>query len=279
MSEFRLPIHIRLIIYLISSCAYLLVFHGSRDSRTQRAANQLKQLSIEKWQSKDILAQHNYLERNLSNFDLKSVTASNLRATPMIEIAALELSSKSLNESLAEFARTAHQQGIEQVKVLPLFLAPGVHVVEDIPAEIALAIKQLDFYISIKLCPYLGKYSAIVPLLSRKFAQLPAKSRIIVAHGSKLPAVSDYYQNLASKLEADIAYWSTMPKFTQRIKQQIASGVKKIAILPYFLFPGRITAAIAQEIAILRQEYPQVELILGQPLGATSVAELILQEA
>ena len=265
---------------MISSYAYLLVFHGSRDSRTQIAADKLKQLLMAKCQPKDILAQHNYLKTNLSNFDLKSATTSNLIKSPAIELAALELSSKSLSNSLTDFARSVRQQGIEQIKVIPLFLAPGVHVVEDIPAEIALAIKQLNFQVSIKLSTYLGKYSGMIPLLKHKFSELPASTRIIVAHGSRASATSDYYQELADKLDADIAYWSTTPKFTQAIEQKIASGSQKIAILPYFLFPGKITAAIAREIALLSQKYPQIELILGQPLGATAdLAELIFQEA
>ena len=85
---------------------------------------------------------------------------------------------------------------------------------------------------------------------------------------------------MAHKLNADLGYWSTNPKFSQQIVGQIRSGIKKIALMPYFLFPGRITSAIAQEIAHLQQEYPQVELCLGQPLGATpALAELIAQGA
>ena len=230
--------------------------------------------------SKAILAQHNYLKTNSSNFDLKSATTSNLVKSPTIELAALELSSISLSNRLTDFAQLVFQQGIEQIKVVPLFLAPGTHVVEDIPSEIALAIKQLNFQVSIKLSTYLGKYSGMIPLLKRKFSQLPASSRIIVAHGSRLSATNDYYQDLAVKLDAKIAYWSTAPKFIQAIELKIASGSQKIAILPYFLFPGKITAAIAREVAILSCKYPQVELILGQPVGATAdLAELIFQEA
>lgn len=266
---------------MISSYAYLLVFHGSRDSRTQAAASELRQLSLakSKYRSKAILAQHNYLAINLPNSESNKITISNLAESPLIDIAALELTPKSLTESLMDFAQKARQQGFGQIKVIPLFLAPGVHVTEDIPTEIALAIKQINFPITIELSPYLGKYSGIVPLLVRKFAELPAKKRILIAHGSRRAQVSDYYRNLAGKVDAEVAYWSTEPQFIRQIKLQIASGIKSIAILPYFLFPGKITAAIAREVAILRQEYPQVELILGQPLGATeALAELIVRE-
>lgn len=265
---------------MILSYAYLLVFHGSRDCRTQAAASDLRQLLVTKYKSKNILAQLNCYKTRLPNYELKTLITSDLSKEPLIDIAALELAPTSLNESLVNFAQKAKQQGLKQIKVIPLFLAPGVHVRQDIPAEIALAIKQINNQVTIELSPYLGKYSGIVPLLSRKFAELSAQKRILIAHGSRLSEVNNYYQNLATQLNATIAYWSVAPKFAQHIELQIASGTKKMAIVPYFLFPGKITEAIAKEIVLLQQKHTQVELVLGQPLGATEVlAELIAQEA
>jgi sirohydrochlorin cobaltochelatase len=211
---------------------------------------------------------------------MTGLTISGSPPASMIEVAALELADQSLCESLMKFAQRASLQGFKKIKVIPLFLAPGVHVQSDIPAEIASAIKQLDNQITIELSTYLGKYSGIVALLSSLFAELSGKTRILIAHGSKLPTAEEYYQNLSRQLFAEVAFWSTMPKFTQQIKTNIASGSQRIAILPYFLFPGKITEAIAQEVKELQLEYPDVELILGKPLGATSaIAELIIQEA
>jgi len=265
---------------LISSYAYLLVFHGSRDYRTQAAAANLKQLLNVKYQSLSLSSQQNYLASSLVNSESEIASTVNFTETPLIEVAPLELTPISVSESLISFAQKAEQQGINQIKVVPLFLTPGVHVQQDIPAEIALARKQINCQVTIQLSPYLGKYSEIVPLLSRKFAELPAKTRILIAHGTRLPLGAIYYKNLAHQLDADLAYWSTTPWFSERVKAHIALGIKKIALLPYFLFPGKITDAISQEIALIQQEYPQVELFLGQPLGATAaLAELIAQEA
>lgn len=211
---------------------------------------------------------------------MTELIVSDLPEASMIEVAALELADQSLCESLIKFAQRASLQGFKTIKVVPLFLAPGVHVQSDIPTEIALALKQLDHQITIELSTYLGKYSGIVSLLRSQFAELSAKTRILIAHGSRRIAAAEYYQNLSQQLDAEMAYWSTMPKFSQQIRTQIALGSQKIAILPYFLFPGKITEAIAQEVANLQREYPHVELQLGQPLGATpAIAELIAQEA
>ncbi|MEN9869955.1 MAG: hypothetical protein RLZZ171_938 [Cyanobacteriota bacterium] len=271
---------------MISSYAYLLVFHGSRDCRTHAAVLNLKNLLIAKakYKSKNILTQENYLGKNSFGFESKlsseSTIVSDLDWIPLIEVAALELGDQSLSQSLIDFAQKANRQGFKQIKVIPLFLAPGVHVQSDIPAEITLASKQLDNQVTIKLSPYVGKYSGIISLLANRFDELSAKTRILIAHGSRLLTAGEYYQNLSNQLNAELAYWSTIPKFTQQIKAQIALGSEKIAILPYFLFPGKITEAIATEIEELRQQYPHVELMLGEPLGSTpAIAELIAQEA
>ena len=265
---------------MISSRAYLLVFHGSRDTRTLAAASELKQLLLTKCRFKNILTQQNYLEANLPDYENKlSDTVSLLETTHLVDIAALELASKSLSESLVDFARQAHSRGIKQINVIPLFLAPGIHVKQDIPSEIALALKQLDRAISIELSSFLGKYSGTISLLLNKFLQLSGEARILVAHGSRLSGVASYYQDLAIKLDADLAYWSTAPKIASIVEAQINSGKKKIAILPYFLFPGRITSAIASEVAQLQAQYPQVELNLGEPLGATEALAKLIAES
>jgi len=237
-------------------------------------------LLIAKYQPKNILTQHNYLEKNANQIDLESTNFLSSSSPPLVEIAALELADLSLSESLVNFAKQASIKGFKRIKVVPLFLAPGVHVQSDIPTEIAQATKQIGNQITIELSPYLGKYSEIVTLLTQQFEDLSAKTRILIAHGSRLLAVAEYYQRLGTQLDADVAYWSTIPRFSEHIKSKIAAGSQKIALVPYFLFPGRITEAIALEISILQQEYPQVELRLGKPLGTTpAIAELIAQSA
>ena len=263
---------------MISSYAYLFVYHGSRDCRTQAAAIELKKSLIAN-QSKSILTQHNYLKKLTARDKLKSAPAANLSQPPLIEIAPLELATETLSDRLTNFARQACWRGLKQIEVVPLFLAPGVHVQSDIPTEIAIARKQIDCQVTIELSPYLGKFSAIGNLIVRQFDELSTRTRILVAHGSKLPATTEYYRNLSTQLNIDIAFWSGRPRFDQQIRAKIASGSKKIALLPYFLFPGRITSAIAAEIAELQQEFSQVELLLGKPLGATPMlAESIARE-
>ena len=251
-----------------------MVFHGSRDHKAQHAAfNLVQQLNV-KFKSKHTLTQHNFVESNC----LASATSNNFADHPLIEVAALELAPVSLREKLVSFAKKAYRAGYLKVKVLPLFLAPGVHVQEDIPIEVAAAIKNINNKLTIELSPYLGKYSGIVTLLSREFSELSAEKCILIAHGSRLPQVAEYYQSLADHLEVTMAYWSMNPGLEEQIVTQIKQGKSKIAIVPYFLFPGKITKMITNQVTQLQQLYPQVKLCMGQPLGTTAaLAELIFE--
>ena len=258
--------------------AYFFVIHGSRNRKTQLAASQLEHLLIEKIKSRTTIELSRW-ESNLPSSDWQNSRILDRFPTPLIEIASLELAAVPLNKSLVAFARRASLLGFNRVKVVPLFLAPGVHVSEDIPLEISLAVKQIDDLVTIELSTFLGKYSAMAKLLTEKFSDLSASTRILVAHGSRLPKVVDYYQNLADRVNAVMAYWSTAPSLEQQLEAQLEAGKTRIAILPYFLFPGKITQTISANVASLQAKYPQVELVLGQPLGATEViAELIAKE-
>lgn len=259
--------------------AYFFVIHGSRNRETLTAAAKLQQLLTLKIESKSKIIQSNVLEDNLSPANLKNIAVLDSFKTPLVEIAALELGDLPLNQSLIEFARKAHLRGLNRVKVFPLFLAPGVHVKKDIPREISLAVKEVNNFVTIELLTFLGKYSEITQLIVDKFENLSAQTRILVSHGSRLPGVADYYQSFASKVNAVNAYWSTAPSLDRQVELQVGAGKKRIAILPYFLFPGKITNAIADNVNKLQIKYPEVELLLGQPLGSTeALAELIAKE-
>jgi hypothetical protein len=56
-------------------------------------------------------------------------------------------------------------------------------------------------------------------------------------------------------------------------------GCRKIGILPYFLFPGGITDAIAQSIINWQGKFAGVEFILGEPIAANpELAKMLGQE-
>ena len=168
------------------------------------------------------------------------------------------------------------QEGVKQIQILPLFLLPGVHVSEDIPAEVAMAQQQLE-EIQIELRPYLGSQPGIIDLLAEQFEQLPAQARILLSHGSRRPGSNQPVEAIAAQLDAVAAYWSISPSLDQQVENLAAAGYRDIAIVPYFLFAGGITEAIA--VAVEQLENSDTTLYLGEPLGATpQLASLIVKE-
>ena len=196
----------------------------------------------------------------------------------IVETVPLELAELPLHQNIVQFAEKARKMGKKNLVIVPLFLSLGVHVTEDIPSEIALAQTQLQKSITIFLSPPLGSYGELESLLLEQFQQFSTPARILLAHGSRLATANHQTEYLADRCNARVAYWSTEPHLETAIKQQIANNPQKIAIIPYFLFPGRITDAIAQKVVQLQHQFPQTSFMMGQPLGTSKTqAKLIFQ--
>ncbi len=288
----------------IDSCAYLLVSHGSSDPRHQIAINQLTQL-VEK---QILFSQQNHRQT-------------------LVGAASLEFASCPLSQSICQFAKQGKARGYQEIKIIPLFLLPGVHVVEDIPAAVALAQQELGSQIQLTIQPYLGSYSRIIKLLASQFASLTsadkidivqkylcrqchinsgtyyflllssvplrptatrvqgaityylncATSRILISHGSRRLGSNQIIEDIASRLNALAAYWSVKPSLAAQVATLVEQGSQQIAIVPYFLFSGGITDGIAGQIQQLQDQFPEVKLLLGKPLGvSTQLADLIV---
>ncbi|MBN3951686.1 MAG: sirohydrochlorin chelatase [Nostoc sp.] len=241
------------------SSAYLLLSHGSRDRRPEIAMQQLAKLVCQK------LPQNH----NPSN------------SVHLVGIAALEMSPQPLHEQIQQFAKSAFGDcGVSskqnRLKIVPLFLLPGVHVMSDIPAEVALAQQAFGQDIMIELQPYLGSHPNLEKLLAKQIAAIKAEAWILLAHGSRRPGSEETVSAMAANLGAVAAYWAVPPSLESRVKELVAAGYREIAILPYFLFAGGITDAIAASIEELKLQFSAVNFQLAEPLGASAeLAELI----
>ncbi|MEA5597564.1 sirohydrochlorin chelatase [Rivularia sp. UHCC 0363] len=225
------------------SSAYLLVSHGSRDPRPEVAMEELA--------------------RNLQN---KLASNDKTQYAFNVGTAYLELHPQPLHEQIVDFSRKAIADGCRHLKIIPLFLLPGIHVTEDIPQEVELAKKTLGEDIAIELQPYLGSHCGLQKLLTRKITD-PSVGRIIVAHGSRRVEANTSIEETAISANAVAAYWAVSPSLKDIVAQLVADGKQKIAIIPYFLFPGGITDAIAESIQDLKLLFPRVNFQLYEPLG------------
>ncbi len=226
------------------STAYFLVAHGSRDPRPQLALEQLAE------QLRLTLPQANSL----------------VIATGILECAPL-----SLSQQLQQFAYSIRPQGITQIKILPLFLLPGVHVKEDIPVEVAIAHQILGAEITLQVLPYIGsQVEKMAAVLSTQMRLLSISHWILMAHGSRRHGGNRPIEILAEKLGVMPAYWSVSPSLSEQIKVLVQQGYSQIGVLPYFLFTGGITDAITQSISDLYKQFVNVKLCLAKPLDQTT---------
>lgn len=225
------------------SAAYLLIAHGSRDRRSLAAFAALAQQLTPR---------------------LRSVVPH----AAAVGTACLELSRQPLHQQIIQFAhRTVAESAVTELYLLPLFLLPGMHVRDDIPVEVTQAKTLLTIDCQLHLRNYLGAHAGLVPLLRRLLARLPASQRILIAHGSRRFGGNAPVEVMANRLQATPSYWAIAPSLATQIQSLLSDGHQDIAIQPYFLFPGGITTAIAEEVALLQQDYGETQLHVGQPLS------------
>lgn len=186
-------------------------------------------------------------------------------------VGALELADAPLHEQLSRFGKQAKRLGLQTIYVVPLFLLPGAHVREDIPEEVSLSQRILGKGVHLTYCSHVGSYAGITGYLEARCTQHTRPSshtaRVFINHGSKRPRANEPVEAIAHTLNATIAYWSMPPSLETRLDELIAAGRQDIVIIPYFLFSGKITDAIAQTAQDYCHRFPHVRIHTEQPIG------------
>ena len=188
----------------------------------------------------------------------------------IVGTACLELSVLPLREQIYEFGCRLIAAGIGELKLLPVFLMAGVHVMEDIPAEVEAARQRLGNDIKLTVCEHLGSHPSLLTVLEKRLASVPAESAILVAHGSRRLKGNKGVEKLARLLNTQVAYWAVPPDIETQVIELMQQGCQKLTILPYFLFAGGITDAIAHRTEELAERFPKVQFRLLPTLGATA---------
>lgn len=262
----------------LSAC--LLVFHGSRDPRSQKAAMTLtasvQQKAAYSGAVPQALGQVWALQPDVSLL----TQDERLGKTPVSEAplaiadAYLECHPLPLHKQIGQFVdRLSAQPGgiVEglRLRLVPVFLLPGVHVKEDIPAEVAIAQTALPASITLEITAHLGSCAGVRRLLTERMAGTAMEAWVLLAHGSRRPGANQAIEALAELLGAVPAYWATPPDLATQLHHLQSLGLRKIGIFPYFLFRGGITDAIAQTVTQLTQQFEELTLWLTDPLDAS----------
>ncbi|MGF1492922.1 MAG: sirohydrochlorin chelatase [Microcoleaceae cyanobacterium] len=235
---------------------YFLLSHGSRDPQPQIALEQLAQQLRQRYPQRfplvsDDLTRPQAQQSSLGQF-----------GTGVLEFGEL-----SLHQQLQNFGQYTRGLGLNCVKILPLFLFAGMHVREDIPIEVSLAQQVLGSKVDLQVLPFLGSQTPqIVEVLKQQIHRTDLEIWILMGHGSRRTGGNQPMEHLAKQLASVPAYWSTSPSLEDQVQALAQQGYRRIGILPYFIFAGGITEAIAQSVNQLCQRFPQTELHLKTSL-------------
>lgn len=252
---------------MFNHSAFLLVFHGSRNPNYLSSPLQLATLI------RTILIDQYFDIPELNSVspqpDQELLTRSNHFVPPLIKVATLECTDIPLSQNIIEFAQQAINQNYQRLILIPVFLSAGVHVLEDIPAELVLAQQVLGNAIEVELTDYVGNFPQMQNLIANRFKKFDSSEKVILAHGSRLSAGNVAVENLAKAVDANNAYWTIKPNLFKIVQLLIEQGKTSIVIVPYFLFIGRITDIISAQVLEMQKEFFPNQLLLDSPLGAS----------
>ena len=199
------------------------------------------------------------------------------RERVIVGTAVLDFGLLPLHEQICEFGQRLSSAGVEQLRLVPLFLLRGKHVMEDIPHEVDLARKQLQGVIDLEVEEPIGSGQHMRQLITHRFAHSSSQGRLLIAHGSRRPRGNRAVDALAKSLGTAVAYWTVDADIENQTIQLMQQGCSTLTIFPYFLFAGGITDAIAHLTEELAERFPRTKFRLLPPLGATAdVANLVV---
>jgi len=112
---------------------------------------------------------------------------------------------------------------------------------------------------------------------------------IILDHGSREPAANAVVIQIVSRVKirrpdsiVEPAHMElASPSLDEAVSACQNQGARSIAVLPYFLAPGRHTQeTIPHQVAEISKRYPGLDIRIGEPLGChDSLVDLLLDRA
>lgn len=185
---------------------------------------------------------------------------------------------------IAEGIRATVKEGARRIVALPLFLGPAGHQKNDVPTILNWARVQWPD-INLDYGTPLGAHAHIVAVLSQRADEAKRSSDkpiadeetalVVVGRGSRDPDSNSDVAKIARLLYegrgygwVESAFYSlTQPDVATSIERCVRLGVRRIILLPYLLFTGRICQRIGEQAQAMQQRHPEVEILTAAHLG------------
>ncbi len=195
-----------------------------------------------------------------------------------IEVCFIEHADVLLDAGLDRAAATNRR-----VLVVPLIINAAGHVKIEIPEEVEAA-RARHPHVEFLCTAHLGMGTEIHSVLRQRIRGLlkelampdPRTTGIILlgrgssdasANGEVAKMARWVFEDTQHDL-VDIAFTGvTLPRLESVVQRQVRLGMTQIVIQPVYLFTGVLIERIQQQVARLRQSYPQVAFALGEHFG------------
>lgn len=195
-----------------------------------------------------------------------------------IEVCFIEYADVLLDTGLDRAAAGAHR-----VITLPFILNAAGHVKMELPAAIERA-RGRHPGVHFACARHLGMGREILDVLQSQLDHLMAELHhpdprttgvILLGRGSSDAGANGELAKLARWLFedgdhdlVDLAFTSiTWPRLETVVQRQARLGMSQIAIVPVYLFSGVLMDRIAEQVARLRRQYPEVAIAVAGPFG------------
>lgn len=195
-----------------------------------------------------------------------------------IEVCFIEHADLLLDEGLDRAAA-----GAGTVVAIPFILNAAGHVKMELPAAVEAARTrhpQVQFIVTRHLGMGRELFAVLQGQLDRLMKQLavpdPQTTGVVLlgrgssdvgANGELAKMARWLYEENEHEL-VDLAFTGvTWPRLETIVQRQARLGMMQIAIIPVYLFTGVLIERIGEQVARLRQQYPQLAFALGQHFG------------
>ena len=199
-----------------------------------------------------------------------------------IEVCFIEHAEVLLTEGLDRAAESAGKRA-RKVLVIPFILNAAGHVKMELPAAIEAARGRhpgVEFSVTRHLGMGRDIFSVLQGQLDRLMKQLAMPDPmttgvILLGRGSSDAGANGELAKMARWLfEAndhelvDLAFTGvTWPRLETAVQRQVRLGMTQLVIVPVYLFTGVLIERIQEQVARLKQQYPQIAFALGTHFG------------
>lgn len=199
----------------------------------------------------------------------------------------VELAEPSVAEAVAEAIEGREVTGEVDAVLVPLMLATGEHVREDIPRAIdeGRGEARVRYAASLLSSPLL--MSAMRHRIEEALGDWRAKDTacVFVGRGSLVTESNAERYRLARTLMEESGLGSihlgfiqvSRPSVPEALNTAMASGARQIIVAPHFLFPGKLRTWNLDQVRAWAEQHPEVEVRVAEVIGdCDELARLIV---